>query len=216
MSDIDANNLQLGAPISDAKVVCIFIQGRGQSPEAMQEHVISRLQTQDVAYCLPRAPTGSWYDAKAVDPLTALTRHQFGQALVQIEALVNAIPKSKPLLIGGFSQGACVALEYAMKHGAWNGAMVNFTGCRVGVATDERPSASLQGMPVYLSGSNVDPWIPVHAWAEAAEALNNSGARLRVESFPGRPHEVSDSEIDILDDMLNALGHGAPLWSDKR
>lgn len=212
MSDMGANCLRLGVPISDAKVVCIFIHGRGQSPEAMQEHAISRLQMRDAAYLLPRAPTGSWYQAKAVDPLTSPTRQQLGEALSQIEALVKTVPKSKPLLIGGFSQGACVALEYALKHGAWNGAMVNFTGCRVGSNSDERPCASLQGMPVYLTGSNGDPWIPVHAWAEAAEALNNAGARLRVESFPGRAHEVSVGEIKMLDEMLHALGRSVPVW----
>ena len=216
MTDKDANCLRLGAPISDAKVVCIFIHGRGQSPEAMQEHVISRLQIRDAAYLLPRAPTGSWYQAKAVDPLTPHTRQQLGEALAQIEAVAKTVPKSKPLLIGGFSQGACVALEYAMKHGTWNGAMVNFTGCRVGTKNDERPRVSLLNMPVYLTGSNADPWIPIYAWAEAAEALNNAGARLRVESFPGRPHEVSDGEIKMLDEMLHALGRDTPVWDSKR
>ena len=172
-------------------------------------------QARNVWNLLPRAPTGSWYEAKAVDPLTLRTRQQLGEALTQIEALVKTVPKSKPLLIGGFSQGACVALEYALKHGAWNGAMVNFTGCRVGSNSDERPRASLQGMPVYLTGSNCDPWIPVHAWAEAAEALNNAGARLRVESFPGRAHEVGDSEIQMLDEMLLTLGLSVPVWGNN-
>ena len=216
MSNADANCLRLGVPISDAKAVCIFIHGRGQSPEAMQELVISRLQMRDAAYLLPRAPTGSWYQAKAVDPLTPLTRQQLGEALAQIEALVKPLQKLKPLLIGGFSQGACVALEYAMKYGAWNGAMVNLTGCRVGADSDERPSTSLLNMPVYFTGSNADPWIPVHAWAEAAEVLNNAGARLRIESFPGRSHEVSDGEIQMLDEMLQALGSGTLVWGKNR
>ena len=212
MSDVKADYLQLGCSIAEAKVVCIFVHGRGQSPEAMREYVIARLQNRDVAYLLPRAPTGSWYDAKAVDPLTAHTRLQMGAALTQIENLVETIPKAKPLLIGGFSQGACLVLEYALKNGAWNGAMVNFTACRVGAKTDARPSASLANFPVYLTGSNVDPWIPVYAWAEAAEALNNAGARLRVETFPGRSHEVSHDEISTLSEMLSALSNGSSIW----
>ena len=212
MSEAKANVLHLGASIIEAKAVCIFIHGRGQSPEAMNDHVISRLKSSDVAYLLPRAPTGSWYDAKAVDPLTARTRQQLDEALVPISISANAIPKSKPLVIGGFSQGACLALEYAMKNGAWNGAMVNFTGCRVGTTNDERPRAALLNMPVYLTGSNVDPWIPIKAWAEAAEALNTSGARLRSETFPGRAHEVSDAEVRILDQMLHSLASGSDIW----
>ena len=213
MNDANASGLHLGASIADAKVICVFIHGRGQSPEAMQDHVISRLKSSDVAYLLPRAPTGSWYDAKAIDPLTPRTRQQLDEALGSISISANAIPKSKPLLIGGFSQGACVALEYAMKYGAWNGAMVNFTGCRVGSQNDNRPSASLLNFPVYLTGSNADPWIPISAWAQAADALNASGARLRVESFPGRAHEVSAAEVHVLDDMLQALARGQKIWS---
>ena len=212
MSEAKVNALHLGPSIVDAKVVCIFIHGRGQSPEAMHDHVISRLKSSDVAYLLPRAPKGSWYDAKAVDPLTPKTRQQLADALGQIETVVKFCPKSTPLLIGGFSQGACLALEYAMKNGVWNGAMVNFTGCRVGSASDERPSASLLNMPVYLTGSNVDPWIPIKAWAEAAEDLNTSGARLRSETFPGRAHEVSDAEVRMLNQMLHALASGSDIW----
>ena len=213
MNDGSANVLHLGASIVDAKVICIFMHGRGQSPEAMQDHVISQLKSSDVAYLLPRAPTGSWYQAKAIDPLTELTRQQLVEALNLIEGLVKTVPKSKPVLIGGFSQGACVALEYAMKYGAWNGAMVNFTGCLVGSQNYNRPSASLLNFPVYLTGSNADPWIPIPAWAQAAEALNASGARLRVESFPGRAHEVSAAEVQVLDDMLQALARGQKIWS---
>ena len=213
MNDANANFLHVGSPIADSKVVCIFIHGRGQSPEAMHDHVIARLSAANVAYLLPRAPTGSWYQAKAVDPLTALTRQQLVEALSHIEGLVKAVPKSKPVLLSGFSQGACVALEFAMKHGAWNGAMANFTGCRVGVPNDDRPSASLLNLPVYLTGSNADPWIPIPAWAQAAEALNGSGARLRAESFPGRAHEVSAAEVQVLDGMLQALALGQKIWS---
>ena len=94
MNDGSANVLHLGASIVDAKVICIFIHGRGQSPQAMQDHVISRLRSSDVAYLLPRAPTGSWYQAKAIDPLTELTRQQLVEALNLIEGLVKTVPKS--------------------------------------------------------------------------------------------------------------------------
>ncbi len=210
--------LRLGVPLASAKVICVFVHGRGQSPEAMQENFIQHLTASGNAYVLPRAPGGSWYAARAVDALTAETRDQLAASLVQIE---NEIANSQataledtPLLLAGFSQGACLTLELALKNGPWKGAMANFTGCRVGAAADERPLSDLDGLPVYLTGSDVDPWIPVHAFAEAAAALGKARARLRTDLFPGRPHAPAAAEVAMLDAMLMALSQRKPLWQE--
>jgi phospholipase/carboxylesterase len=203
--------LQLGAHVSDAKVICIFVHGRGQSPEAMQDHVIARLNVADIAVILPRASSGSWYAARAIDALTVATRSELSAALSQVNDIVRALPQ-KPIMLAGFSQGACLVLEYAMKFGPWNGALASFTGCRVGVVGDDRPIASLKGLPTYLTGADADPWIPTKAYGEAAQDLARAGARLRSDIFPGRDHEVSDTEIAMFKNMLAALSAGAPLW----
>jgi phospholipase/carboxylesterase len=204
------DTLYLGTNVKDAKAVCVFVHGRGQSPEMMQEHVISRLALPHIAYILPRAKNGSWYTARAIDALTELTRGQLAASLDQIQ---NAMKNQKvPIMLAGFSQGACVVIEYAMKFGPWKGALASFTGCRVGVETDDRPQADLNGMPVYLTGADADPWIPVNALAQAAGDLSKSRARLRIESFPNRPHEVNDAEIFAFNEMLSCLGKGQPIW----
>ena len=92
-----------------------------------------------------------------------------------------------PLVLGGFSQGACLALEYAFRGGKVD-AVVALTGCRVGTPDCTRPLATLYNLQVYLTGSDTDPWIPAHAFAQTVEALCVAGARLRAESFPGRAH----------------------------
>jgi phospholipase/carboxylesterase len=202
--------LYLGAKPEDAKVICVFVHGRGQSPEMMQEHVISRLSETGVAYILPRAVNGSWYAARAVDALTETTNTQLSSALVRIHGLMNT--HAKPMMLGGFSQGACVVIEYAMKYGPWNGALVSLTGCRVGVQKDDRPIVNLDGLPTYLTGADADPWIPAQAYGEAAQALSLARARLRSDVFPGRAHEVSDTEIGVFGTMLQALISGKPIW----
>jgi phospholipase/carboxylesterase len=202
--------LYLGAKPEDAKVICVFVHGRGQSPEMMQEHVISRLSETGVAYILPRAGNGSWYAARAVDALTETTNTQLSSALVRIHGLMNT--HAKPMMLGGFSQGACVVIEYAMKYGPWNGALVSLTGCRVGVQKDDRPIVNLDGLPTYLTGADADPWIPAQAYGEAAQALSLARARLRSDVFPGRAHEVSDTEIGVFGTMLQALISGKPIW----
>ena len=215
---LNSTPLLRGEPLQSADVVCVFVHGRGQSPELMDEAVIRRLTTAGVAYVLPRAPTGAWYAARAVDPLTEQSRGQLTASLEHVKAAIHAAcgqaRPGTPLLLAGFSQGACLVLEYALKFGPWAGALASLTGCRVGVSTDERPLSDLAGVPVYMTAADADPWIPVSNWAEAAEAMAKAKARLRADFFPGRGHEPSPPEIIVLDKMLAALAARKPLWQE--
>ncbi|SFD53202.1 alpha/beta hydrolase [Roseivivax sediminis] len=193
------------------KAVCVFVHGRGQSPEEMQSHVLARLDTTATAFVLPRAVGGVWYAARAVDPLTCDTRAELGRGLNVLEADIVAARAEHPglpLLLAGFSQGACLALEYAFSGRPGPDALAALTGCRVGVSADGRPQAVPRGLPVYLSGGDADPWIPVEAMADAALDLARGGAALRSDVFPGRPHEVSGAEIAILRAVLHDMAAG--------
>lgn len=199
--------LTLGMAPDRAKALCVFVHGRNQSPEEMEAAVIRHLSTPDVTFVLPRAAGGSWYAARAVDPLTDQTRAELvlslrdlGHVLADLRAKAPRLP----LVLAGFSQGACLSLELAFT-GAAAEALVAFTGCRVGTLKESRPQALSSGLPVYLSAGDGDPWIPVTAFAEAVADLGAAGARLRADVLPGRPHEVSAAEIAILDAVLADL-----------
>ena len=198
--------LILGTDLATARVICVFVHGRTQTPEDMQAQVIRRLNTAGVAYVLPRSALKSWYAAKAVDPLTDETRAQLTASLGALADLIASVraKSSAPLLLSGFSQGACLSLEYALRGGQMD-ALVALTGCRVGTPACTRPNAPLDHLPTYLTGSDNDPWIPTYAFAQTFEALSLARARLHAESFPGRAHEVSAAEIAVLDQMLTAL-----------
>lgn len=201
--------LLLGASPEEALVHCVFIHGRTQSPEDMLDQVISKLKVPGVAFVLPRARGNSWYDARATDVLTDRTRTQLEQSIAYVRQIIADLPGdkdcAKPLLMGGFSQGACLALEYAMQYGPWSGALVCLTGCRVGTPDCERPFADLDRLPTYLSGSDRDPWIPVDAFSQAASVLAHARARLQCDILPDRSHEVSATEIAHLEQMLRGL-----------
>jgi phospholipase/carboxylesterase len=203
--------LRLGARAAEAKAVCVFVHGRGQSPEEMESHVLARLAAPGVAFVLPRAPTGAWYAARAVDPLTPVARAELSSAIDHLAAAIAAargeLP-GRPLVLAGFSQGACLAIEYACAGLPAPEALVAFTGCRVGVPADGRPKALAAGLPVYLSGADADPWIPVEAFADAAQSLGGQGALLRADLFPGRGHEVSAAEVAMLATVLADLAAG--------
>lgn len=205
--------LHSGARGPAAKAVCVFVHGRGQSPEEMQGHVLARLRTPDVAFVLPRAESGSWYEARAIDPLVAQARAELGQSLDRLGAVIRqarADHPGVPLLLAGFSQGGCVVLEYCFAGLPAPDALIALTACRVGVATDDRPALLPSGLPVYLTGSDNDPWIPVDAFAAAVQDLGRAGARLRGDLFPGREHEVSAPEIAMLQSVLDDLAADLP------
>lgn len=200
--------LLLGQALKSASVVCVVNHGRGQSPEMMEDHIVSRLNTKDVAYILTRAASASWYTARALDALTKTTRDELASSLGQIRQAMTMGPAGVPVVLVGFSQGACLALEYAFAFGPWRGALLSFTGCRVGRPEDHRPRNDLNGLAVYLSGADKDPWIPLPYFAEAALELGEVRARLRTDVFPGRDHEVNNTEIAVLQSVLNQLASG--------
>ena len=206
-----ADHLYRGQAPDGAKVFCLFVHGRSQSPEEMETAVIRRLSDLPVCFVLPRAEGAMWYSARAIDPLTATTRAELARSLDDLAALmgkVRAEAGTRPLLLAGFSQGACLALEMAFSGRAAPDAVAAFTGCRVGTADCDRPAEPLRDMPVYLTGASADPWIPVHAFADAVTALGQGRAALRADLFHDRPHEVSEPEIAMLDGMLMDLASG--------
>lgn len=199
----------LGVPPDRAKVQCIFVHGRGQSPEEMEAAVIRRLSAPDVAYVLPRAEEGVWYRARAVDPLTVETRDDLGRSARDLAALVAQVRSGgRPVVLAGFSQGACLSLETVFTGEVVPEAVVALTGCRVGTTGCARSARLGAGLPVYLSGGDADPWIPVTAFAEAVSELGAAGAALRADVFPGRGHEVSDVEVAVLDGVLADVASG--------
>ena len=203
--------LRRGASGVAVKALCVFVHGRGQSPEEMESHVLARLDAPGVAFALPRATRGAWYDAKSVDPLSDLTRSQLAEALAVLDdeiAALRANHPGLPLLLAGFSQGACLSIEHVCRGDNAPEALMAFTGCRVGTLDCARPRSAPKGLPAYLSGSDADPWIPITATSEALLELGREGMQVRADIFPGRGHEVSPAEIAQLESVLADLAAG--------
>lgn len=210
--------LRVGVPAEAARVLCVVIHGRHGAPEAMMEHLVRHLTAPGVHYVLPRAAGNSWYDARGFDPLTEGTRSQIGAALDQIAAdVAAALAEGAPadrMVVAGFSQGACMTLEYAMTRGPWTGAACALTGFRVGCVGDERPVRDLAGLPVYLSDGAGDPFITLPEFADTLRELCAAGARVRSDVFPRTAHVMSPPEIATVDAILRAVAEGRPLFEN--
>tara|TARA_R110002020_G_scaffold203246_5_gene406754 strand:- start:3008 stop:3652 length:645 start_codon:yes stop_codon:yes gene_type:complete len=208
-----AETLTSGASAETARAVCVFLHGRGQTAVQMQEDVIARLDAPDVHFVLPQSKGSAWYDAKAVDPMTETAAVQLDAALALVQVAIasasEAVP-GRPLVIAGFSQGACLGTEYLLRGGKADAAAL-LTGCRVGAPDADLPETPLGSIPVYLSNGDEDPWIPLWAWRKAEQALVRQGARVRSEIFSGRGHLVCDDEIDAFSGLLRAVAEGKDL-----
>lgn len=201
-----------GASASAAEVICVIVHGRTQTADDMRSQIAARLSTTNVRFHLLQATGNSWYDARAIDPLTEATRAQLDAAIAHLDGVVQAARSEAagvPLVIVGFSQGGCLAAEYVFRHDPWReggrGALCLLTSCRIGGSLDVLPERSLYGLPVYASCGDEDPWIPLDAYFSLAATLARNGARLRSDVFPGRPHEVDAVECAALDELLAAV-----------
>src|SRR5438034_710584 len=103
------------------------------------------------------------------------------------------------VVVVGFSQGACLAAEYGLRRPGRCGALVMFTGGLIGPpGTSWRlapPATTLGGLPVLLTGSDVDEWVPETRVRETASVLTALGADVRCHIYAGRDHLVCDEEL---------------------
>jgi predicted esterase len=109
------------------------------------------------------------------------------------------------LVIVGFSQGACIAVEYALRYPGCCAAIVVFSGCLMGPpGTDWRPAngKTLDGLRVFLTGSDMDEWIPEDRTRQTAQVLTNLGAEVEMHIYPSRTHIVSNLEISTARSFL--------------
>ena len=194
----------VGPPIADAEVVVVAVHGRGQSPDFMLEHLATRVGDERITWVLPAAHDGTWYPVGFLAPI-ADNEPRLGQALAvldHIAATLTDVPPSN-IVWAGFSQGACLVSEWVARHPRRWGGLVALTGGRIGppgtdlsITAPAADSGGVAGMPAYFGVGDPDEWVPVQRVHETADAYRVAGARVSVEVFPGRPHEISAAEVE--------------------
>ncbi|MBL1421714.1 MAG: dienelactone hydrolase family protein [Alphaproteobacteria bacterium] len=215
LNDYAHSTIVTGADAENAKVICIFVHGRTQSPADMMQQVITHLDAADTRFILPKSAGDAWYNARAVDPLTVEARSELGASLDIVAEVIGLATQQSPnakLVLAGFSQGSCLLAEYILLNGKWDGAACLFTGCRVGVEADNLPASDLTDMPIYISCGDKDPWIPAASYNDLGLTFIECGVRLKTEVFPGRDHSVTASECAALNGMLNNLAANIPVF----
>lgn len=197
-----------GRDLRQATAAMIMIHGRGATAESILT-LSSEFDAPGLAYLAPQAANNTWYPYSFLSPLSQ-NEPFLSSALATLDALVThagaaGIPPEKIVLLG-FSQGACLASEYVARHPARYGGLVAFSGGLIGPAgTPRNYQGSLEGLPVFLGCSDVDPHIPAERVQETEQVLQKMGAAVTMRLYPGMGHTVNQDEIDFVQQLLGQM-----------
>ncbi len=185
----------------------ILVHGRGGSAEDLLGLALE-LRFDDVLFVAPQAAGHTWYPYSF---LTQMARNEPGltSGLNKISSLIDALRHEglSPERVGlmGFSQGACLSLEYAARSARRYAAVVGLSGGIIGPPGTPRDyPGSLDSTPVFLGCSDIDPHIPVERVHETEEVFARLGATVDKRIYPGMGHIVNEDEITAVRALLGA------------
>jgi predicted esterase len=197
--------LQAGAPINEARIVAILLHGRGASAQDILT-LSEEFSARDVAYLAPQAAGNTWYPYSFLMPIEQ-NEPSLSSALKVIQELLASLaqkdfPPNRVALMG-FSQGACLTLEFAARHAQRYAVIAAFSGGLIGPPGVARNySGSFDGTRVFMGCSDVDPHIPVERVHESADVFTRMGATVDKRIYPHMEHTINEAEIDAVDALL--------------
>jgi predicted esterase len=202
---------EIGAPLARAKLAMIMLHGRGAGAEDMVA-LADVLVQPDLAYLAPQAAGHTWYPYPFTAPIER-NEPWLSSALGVIDGLLSSLGEagfpSERVVLLGFSQGACLGLEYAARHARRYGGVIGLSGGLIGPdGTPRDYPGSLAGTPVFLGCSDIDPHIPLARVRETAAVLRRLGAAVDERIYPGMGHLINEDEIRFVRALLAALVHG--------
>ena len=197
-----------GEPISRARAAMLMLHGRGASAEDILS-VANEFDQSGFAYLAPQAAGNTWYPNRFLVPL-AENEPWLSSALAFVAdvlaEIINAgIPREKIMLLG-FSQGACLTLEFAARNAQRYGGVVGLSGALIGPQGTPRDYAgSLAGTPIFLGCSDVDFHVPKEYVQQTAEVMKDLGGEVTLRLYPNMGHTINQEEIDFVRRMMQAL-----------
>lgn len=200
--------LQAGLSLEQAHKAMIMIHGRGASAQDILT-LVPELNQPDFAYLAPQAANYTWYPNRFMEPI-ASNEPWLSSALALVGSLIDrvsmaGIPLERTMLLG-FSQGACLTLEFVARNARRYGGVAGLSGGLIG--PDDTPRdypGNLNGTPIFLGCSDIDPHIPSYRVDETSEVLQRLGAQVTKRLYPNMDHTINLDEIDFVRSMMQAL-----------
>jgi predicted esterase len=200
--------LSAGPIPEEADGTLVLLHGRGATASGILSLYESfRLPT--LAALAPQAAGSAWYPQSFLAPLEA-NRPFLDSALRRVESIVTELiaggVSSRRIALLGFSQGACLGLEFVARHPRPYGAVLALTGGLIGPPGTPRDyPGSLAGTRVFLGTSDPDPHVPFGRVQETRAVLARMGAEVELRRYPGMPHTVNEDEIDACRALLEKV-----------
>ena len=200
--------LSYGRPPAEARAAMILLHGRGARASDILA-LAAELGAPDFTFLAPQAAGNAWYPNRFLAPLEE-NEPWLSSALSVVGELLNqleswGIPPDRTVLLG-FSQGACLALEYAARNPRRYGGLVGLSGGLIGPpSTAWDFPGELGGTPVFLGCGDPDPHIPSGRFYESEAVLAAKGAVVTARLYPGLGHTVNRDELQQIRKLAAAL-----------
>jgi predicted esterase len=197
-----------GAPLGRARAAVICAHGRNAGPRDIIG-IADVLENERVAYFAPAAAGNTWYPYSFLSPIQQ-NEPYLSSALSTLDRLVGwveeqGMPASRIVLLG-FSQGACLSSEYAVRHARRLGGVVAYSGGVIGPpGTLWEYPGSFEGTPVFLGCSDVDAHVPLARVNETEQVFRRMGAEVTKRIYPGMGHLVSEDELEFTRTLLEGI-----------
>lgn len=203
--------LTAGRPLGEAEAAVVLVHGRGGNAQDIL--TLADAFRPDFAYLAPQAAGNTWYPQSFLAPIE---RNEPGlsSGLTAIRSALDRLAEAgigpERTLIGGFSQGACLALEFVARNAKRYGGAFAFSGGLIGPdGTPRDYGGSLLETPVFLGCSDRDAHIPVARVHESAEVLQALGGDVTKRIYPGMGHTIVQDEIDHVVAIMDGLVEGS-------
>jgi len=199
------NIVTSGKPVTEARKALIMIHGRGAGANDILA-LASHLNVQDYALLAPQATNNTWYPGSFLLPQEQ-NEPWLSSALAVIDDCVKDITSQgielENIYFTGFSQGACLVLEYVTRNARKYGGIAAFTGGLQGdVINEDNYKGDFEGTRVFIGTGDPDAHVPVDRVNRTAAIMNNLNAAVRVEVYQNKPHNVSPDEIDQANSLI--------------
>jgi phospholipase/carboxylesterase len=197
-----------GERLSQARAAMLMVHGRGATAEDILS-LAGELNQPGFAYLAPQAAGNTWYPNRFLVPLDE-NEPWLSSALSFVgdiySQIINAgLPPERVMLLG-FSQGACLTLEFSARNARRHGGIVGLSGALIG--PDDTPrdyKGSLEATPVFLGCSDVDFHVPKDRVDQTAEVLRKLGGKVTKRLYPNLDHSVNLDEINFVRGMMQSL-----------
>jgi phospholipase/carboxylesterase len=199
--------LTAGTDLDEAGAAVVLAHGRGASARGILG-LADEIGVEGVAYLAPQAARNEWYPNSFLAPVESNEPGRSSGLRAMGDAVERAVEAGIPyerIVLGGFSQGGCLATEYAARNPRRYGGVVAFSGGLIGEELDDEYEGDLDGTPVFLGCSDVDPHIPAERVEATRDAFRSLGADVDMRLYQGMGHTVNQDELEAARGIIAAL-----------